>query len=238
MIVAILAGGEGTRLKEITKNKPKVLAKVKGKDPFLKIQLDYFSKYSEIKAIYLLTKKFESQVKRFVDVIQEKYKFKISIISDGKRKLGTGGAIKKFSNNIRKDFILIYGDTFPTFNLRYLIKRRYNKKNYMVIFKNNNLYDLSNIKINKNMIVDYNKDKSMKLIYSYIDYGIMLFRYQELSKINKFIKYVNFDLSIYLKRLIEEKKLYYLLTEKRFYEIGKREALKKFINYYNNSNSK
>ena len=237
MIVAILAGGEGTRLKEITKDRPKVLAKIKGKDPFLKIQLDYFSKYSEIKIIYLLTKKFESQIKSFVNSIQEKYKFKICVISDGRKKLGTGGAIKKFSNSVRKDFILIYGDTFPTFNLRYLINKQYNKNNYMVIFKNNNLYDLSNIKINKNIIVDYNKDKSTKLIYSYIDYGIMLFRYQDISKINKFIKEINFDLSIYLKRLSEKKKLYYLLTGKRFYEIGKKQSLKKFINYYNNSNS-
>ena len=70
MIIAILAGGRGTRLKKILKNKPKSLAKINEDTPFLKLQLDYFSKYKDIETIYLLTSNFESQIKRYVRSIE------------------------------------------------------------------------------------------------------------------------------------------------------------------------
>ena len=235
MIIAILAGGQGTRLKKILKNKPKSLAKINEDTPFLKLQLDYFSKYKDIETIYLLTSNFESQIKRYVRSIKHKYKFKIKFSSDMDKNSGTGGAIKNFIKKIKEDFILIYGDTYPIFNLTYLLRRFNSKKSIMVIFKNNNLYDNSNIEINKENITKYDKSKFENDNFQYIDYGIIYFKYDHLKDINNTLKNKYFDLSLYIKKLIFKKKLNYLKTKKRFYEIGKIESYKEFIDYYNNT---
>ena len=235
MIIAILAGGRGTRLKKILKNKPKSLAKINEDTPFLKLQLDYFSKYKDIETIYLLTSNFESQIKRYVRSIKHKYKFKIKFSSDMDKNSGTGGAIKNFIKKIKEDFILIYGDTYPIFNLTYLLRRFNSKKSIMVIFKNNNLYDNSNIEINKENITKYDKSKFENDNFQYIDYGIIYFKYDHLKDINNTLKNKYFDLSLYIKKLIFKKKLNYLKTKKRFYEIGKIESYKEFIDYYNNT---
>ena len=234
MIIAILAGGRGTRLKKILKNKPKSLAEINEDTPFLKLQLDYFSKYKNIKSIYLLTSNFESQIKKYVKSIKHKYKFKIKFSSDIDKNSGTGGALKNFIKKIKDDFILIYGDTYPIFNLTYLLRRINSKKTIMVIFKNNNLYDYSNIKINREIITKYDKSNVKNDNFQYIDYGIIYFKYDHLKDINT-LKNKKFDLSLYLENLILNKKLSFLITKKRFYEIGKIESYKEFIYYYNNS---
>ena len=72
-----LAGGRGTRLKNI-KNKPKSLAKINKDTPFLKLQLDYFSKYKDIETIYLLTSNFESQIKRYVKTLKININLKLN----------------------------------------------------------------------------------------------------------------------------------------------------------------
>ena len=234
MIIAILAGGRGTRLKKILKNKPKSLAEINEDTPFLKLQLDYFSKYKNIKSIYLLTSNFESQIKKYIKSIKHKYKFKIKFSSDIDKNSGTGGALKNFIKKIKDDFILIYGDTYPIFNLTYLLRRINSKKTIMVIFKNNNLYDYSNIKINREIITKYDKSNVKNDNFQYIDYGIIYFKYDHLKDINT-LKNKKFDLSLYLENLILNKKLSFLITKKRFYEIGKIESYKEFIYYYNNT---
>ena len=221
MIIAILAGGRGTRLKKILKNKPKSLAKINEDTPFLKLQLDYFSKYKDIETIYLLTSNFESQIKRYVRSIKHKYKFKIKFSSDMDKNSGTGGAIKNFIKKIKEDFILIYGDTYPIFNLTYLLRRFNSKKSIMVIFKNNNLYDNSNIEINKENITKYDKSKFENDNFQYIDYGIIYFKYDHLKDINNTLKNKYFDLSLYIKKLIFKKKLNYLKTKKDFTKLEK-----------------
>ena len=77
MIIAILAGGRGTRLKKILKNKTKSLAKINEDTPFLKLQLDYFSKYKDIETIYLLIN-FESQIKDMQEALNININLKLN----------------------------------------------------------------------------------------------------------------------------------------------------------------
>ena len=53
MILVILAGGKGLRLKELTKNNPKPMVKI-NKRPFLEKLILNYSKYNLEKFLYLL----------------------------------------------------------------------------------------------------------------------------------------------------------------------------------------
>ena len=87
----ILSGGKGTRVKKYTKKIPKCLIKI-NKLPFIHHQLNYLKK-NDIKSVIISTgykaSKVDHYLKKNIDFI--KYK----TVRDGKKLLGSGGAIIK-----------------------------------------------------------------------------------------------------------------------------------------------
>ena len=75
------------------------------------------------------------------------------------RRLGTGGALKKAKKKLFENFFLIYGDTYPQINFNRLKKIHFKKKlpYTMVVYKNMNKLDKSNIFIKKRKVVNYSK---------------------------------------------------------------------------------
>ena len=137
----ILSGGRGIRVKKYTRNIPKCLIEINGK-PFLYHQLKYLKK-NNIKGVIILVgylgEKVKSYLEKNIDFI------KVKVVSDGKKLLGTGGAVLKSLNYLKKNFFVIYGDSYLNFNLKKLINK--NTIATMAIFKNQNKYDRSNIEI-------------------------------------------------------------------------------------------
>ena len=89
--VIILSGGKGARVKKYTKKIPKCLIEINGK-PFLYRQLEYLKKNNikdVIVSVNYLGGKIKSYLKKNIDFINTK------IVNDGKKPLGTGGAIIK-----------------------------------------------------------------------------------------------------------------------------------------------
>ena len=90
----ILSGGRGIRVKKYTRNIPKCLIEINGK-PFLYHQLKYLKK-NNIKSVIILVgylgEKVKSYLEKNIDFI------KVKVVSDGKKLLGTGGAILKSLN--------------------------------------------------------------------------------------------------------------------------------------------
>ncbi len=111
--ILILAGGFGTRLKEVTKNIPKCLVEVSGK-PFLYWLIEYFKKQGFLN-ITISTGYLSTQV---IDYIHNEYnqtdnpEINITCIVEPEP-LGTGGAIKYCANNRKepKKFLIANGDT-------------------------------------------------------------------------------------------------------------------------------
>ena len=150
--LVILVGGRGTRLGKITNNVPKPLIKIDDK-PFLDLLLSKLIKYN-FKKIYLLCSYKKN-------IFFQKYNnlkihnSKIICIDEGKQK-GTGGALFKLKKYLKKNFIMINGDTFFDINLNILKKRNLKNNSIFVALSNTkkskNNYLIKNLALNKNKV--------------------------------------------------------------------------------------
>ena len=223
--VVILAGGYGKRLGLLTKKKPKSLLTFNSKT-FIFHQIKYFQKKG-IKNFLILIGHDGEKIKKQIS----KYKFSylnVDFSHDGKKNIGTGGALKKAKSKLFKNFFLIYGDTFPQINILKLKEAHLKKtsKFTMCIYRNNDKYDKSNIILKNKKISKYSKSLTNA---KYIDYGV--------SMLNKSIilssKKSSFDLKNIINQLLTKNLLNYFIVKKRFYEIGSFEGIKQFKSFIN-----
>ncbi len=219
--VIILCGGRGSRIKKITKKKPKCLIDFYGK-PFLFYQLNYLKK-NHIKNVILSVgykaEMIKNYIKNHIDFIN------VKIVNDGKNLLGTGGAVKKSIKFLKKNFYVIYGDSYLNFKLKNL--KFNNQISSMAIYKNQNKYDKSNVERKKTNFIIYDKSKKIN-DYKYIDYGVS---YLEKKIFKNFKKNTRFDLSNLLQKISKNSKLKGYVVKKRFYEIGSYSGIKQFKNF-------
>ncbi|AIH04364.1 MULTISPECIES: nucleotidyltransferase family protein [Thermodesulfobacterium] len=125
----VLAGGLGTRLRNVIKDIPKPMADINGK-PFLEYVLKYLS-HMEIKNVVLsVGYKHESIINYFGNsFLNLGLKYSIE-----EKPLGTGGAIKKSLNLINsKDVFVLNGDTIFLVDLRDFYRFHKSKKSFVTI---------------------------------------------------------------------------------------------------------
>ncbi len=109
----ILAGGKGTRLKEVVSDIPKVMAPVNGR-PFLEYLLDYMEHYIIDHVVLSVGYMHESIIKHFGD----QYKSIRIDYTIEEEPLGTGGGIKQAFKLINGNRAFIFnGDTMFRLNL-------------------------------------------------------------------------------------------------------------------------
>jgi mannose-1-phosphate guanylyltransferase / phosphomannomutase len=121
--VVILAGGKGTRLKKLLKNKSKCLAIVNKKTILEKIY--FILNKQSFNSIYIIINKTQTDIVNFI----QKKKLHIKIIFEDQY-LGDGGALSnlKIIDNFRKKkFIIINGDLLINFNFKKFLT--FHKKN-------------------------------------------------------------------------------------------------------------
>lgn len=211
--VAILAGGLGSRLKTLTKKKPKSLIKIDG-EPFIIKQLKILQAQG-FKKVVICLGHLSEQVKKEI----RSYNFDMNILFsfDGKDLLGTGGAIKKAFKKLSNPFVVIYGDVYFNLNFKkilYLFENFFFNDSLMIVHRNRRNYEKSNIQLlkkNKILYDKFNTNKKMK----YIDHGISVFNKKSFKKTKK-----KFDLSELQSKLSYKRKLYGYITKKQSYEIG------------------
>ncbi len=206
----ILCGGKGTRVSRFTKHIPKCLIDINGK-PFLYHQLK-FLKQNDIKKVIISTGYLSKNIKNYLKKNINFINFKVQ--DDGKKLLGTGGAILKSINLLKKNFFVIYGDSYLRFKLKNL---KIDKKiSTMAIFKNNNKYDKSNVELKRSSYIVYHEKKNKKK-FNYIDYGTS---YLNKNIFKNYKKNVKFDLSSLFQDISKKNMLKGYKVKKRFYEIG------------------
>ena len=226
MQIVILCGGKATRLYPLTKKIPKSMMRFEGK-PFLEQQLDLLKKNRIFDIVLCVGYKAEQIKKYFGD--GKNFGVEIKYSSDKKRLLGTGGALKKAENLLEDSFLVMWGDSYLPFNFQKAIKffKKSNKSGMLIVFKNLNKYEPSNVEVKNNLVKSYSKKKKTKKM-KYIDYGVSIYRKEVLKYLprNQVC-----DLTKLQQVLIKKRQLLAYPAEKRFYQIGSPDGLEELKNY-------
>jgi len=204
------------------------MIKISGK-PFLEYQLDLLKK-NKIFDIVLCVGVFGEQIKKY---FKDGSNFGVNIKYSWESKaLGTGGAIKNALPLLEDSFFTMYGDSYLLFDYEDAENyfKRSNLPGMMTVYRNENLYEPSNVLIKNHLISEYDK-KNHKNTFKYIDYGINAFK----KSIFKNYEKEAFDLSEIHQKLIEEKKLLAYEAKQRFYQIGNPIGLREFKDMLKNN---
>lgn len=213
--VAILAGGLATRLQPLTEKLPKVLLPVAGK-PFLAHQLELLKRQGINRVILCLGHLGDLVQKEFGT--GQSFGVQLDYSFDGAKLLGTGGAIRHALPKLGKRFFVTYGDSYLPTPFAPITEFFANcgKSAVMTVYRNEGLYDASNVVFRAGEIIMYDKKKRLKTMH-HIDYGLSLFR---ASVFQGWPAGQPFDLAEVLQKLVAEHDLAGFEVPSRFYEIG------------------
>jgi N-acetyl-alpha-D-muramate 1-phosphate uridylyltransferase len=213
--VAILAGGLATRLRPLTEKIPKVLLPVAGK-PFLAHQLALLKRQRIERAVICLGYLGELVQQTFGD--GRDFGVHLDYSFDGPALLGTGGALRQALPKLGEQFFVLYGDSYLTVPFGPIAEffAASKKEGLMTLYRNQGLYDTSNVVFRDGQILVYDKKARLPEMH-YIDYGLSLFNS------SAFLEWPlgrPFDLSEVMQRLLSRGGLAGFEVSERFYEIG------------------
>ena len=129
MKALILAGGFGTRLKEVISDRPKVMAPVNGK-PFLEYIIQLLRR-NGIKEIVISLGYLGDYIRAYFGD-GTNFGVKIEYVVED-FPLGTGGALKNAETYFKEPFLVVNGDTYLETDLNHLITSHNNKKSLATI---------------------------------------------------------------------------------------------------------
>jgi NDP-sugar pyrophosphorylase family protein len=213
--VAILAGGLATRLRPITEKIPKSLVSVAGR-PFLAHQLELLRSRG-IRHVVLCVGYLGEMIQRdFGDGsacgVSLEYSF------DGPKLLGTGGAIKQAIPKLGEEFFVLYGDSYLPIEYAPIAEffHRSGKPGLMTVYRNEGLYDTSNVVFADGEIKVYDKKTRLPEM-RHIDYGLSLLKS---AVFDSYPGDQPFDLAQVMSDLVRQKQLAGYEVPERFYEMG------------------
>ena len=226
MQMVVLCGGLATRLGDLAKNIPKSMIEIDGK-PFLEYQIENLKNHS-IRDLVLCVGHLSEQIENYFGD-GKKFGVNIQYSHDGDKPLGSIGAIKNAEPLLEDEFFIMYGDSYLSvdFQKAYSFFIQNNKLGLMVVYKNYDKYDKSNIVVKDNMVVKYGKNnRTNDMIY--IDYGTSVIRKKALDLIPKNTFYTTGQ---FFSDLIKKEELLAFEAKKRFYHIGNPESLEEFRHF-------
>ena len=172
----ILAGGLGTRLREVVPELPKALAPVNNK-PFLDIILSALSKWECIEKVVIAVGYMADKIiERYKDT--SRYNFKI-LFSVEEELLGTGGAIKKVLPQTETDNVLVLnGDSYVETDLYDLVKKHMemNASMTIVLREVENASRYGRVKLNSDNRIACFEEKTPEPSKGYINAGMYLIK--------------------------------------------------------------
>ena len=226
MQIAILAGGLATRLQPLTENIPKSMIMIEG-EPFLRYQLD-FLKRDNITDIVLCVGYLSGEIETYFGD-GKRFGVDIKYSKEDERLLGTAGALKNAERLLEEEFFVMYGDSYLFLNFKEVFWhfQKFNKSALMVIYKNYDKYDKSNVVAEEGMVKKYDKKHKTKDMV-FIDYGVSILRKEVLDMVPENQVY---SLEELFPALIKQNEVLAFETKKKFYEIGSYGGLEEFKKY-------
>lgn len=223
MQAVILAGGLGIRLRPLTDRIPKPMIMVHGK-PFLEYQIELLLRHG-IMRVVLCVGHLGHVVKRYFGD-GSRFGVDIRYSEDGQRLLGTVGALKRAEPLLDDEFFLIYGDSYLLLDYAAVMSyfQRQDRLALMVIYRNENRYERSNVAAADGFVKAYDKEKQTPEMV-YINYGVSVLRKEALLHVPPRRVYSQEEL---YGRFIQERQLLAYETDQRFYEVGSPDGLAEF----------
>lgn len=227
--VIVLAGGEGTRLRNVIADIPKPLAPINGR-PFLDILLSQLSRFDDInKVVLAVGYKAEMILDRYGGCPD--YNFEI-VFSIEKKLLGTGGAIKQaISFTGTDDIIVLNGDTYVeiSFDDLFMFHRNRNAFVTVVLKEVDNVRRYGNVRIdNKNKVLLF-EEKQNTNKQGLINAGVYLVKKSCFDNVEP-SKVISFEREI-LPELVEKDRVYGFVVNGKFIDIGIPETYKEAPEY-------
>ncbi len=223
--VIILCGGRGSRLKSITKNKPKPLVKI-GDRPFLDILIAYLSKFGLRRFILALGYKADKVHEHFLKGPDRGSKIFFSL---EKTPLGTGGAVKNAQHLVLNDyFFVLNGDSFYDIDLSGFLRFCLKKKAFLgaiALKKIKSGKDYGTIATDTHGRITSFNEKNKISKNCFINGGIYIFKKNIFSKMPRHKKF-SLENDIFTK-LAGVKGFYGYRTKGFFIDIGTPQRLKK-----------
>jgi len=225
MQMAILCGGLATRLGDIAKNIPKSMIPIENK-PFLEYQIENLKK-QDIKDIVLCVGHLSEKIEEYFGD-GSSFGVNIKYSYDGDKPLGSIGAIKNAEPLLDDVFFIMYGDSYLSvdFQKAYSFFKEQDKQALMVVYKNNDKYDKSNLIVKDNMVTNYGDKNAV-----YIDYGTSILSKKALEDIPKNTMFSTGEL---FSNLIKKNELLAYEAKERFYHIGNPDALEELKSFIKN----
>ncbi len=220
LTVAILAGGQATRLRPMTETVPKSLLELNG-EPFAAHQLRLLREKG-IERVVLCVGHLGESIQRAIGDgaalgLQVDYSF------DGPVLLGTAGAIKNALPKLGESFFVMYGDSYLPCDYD-AIARSFESSAMlalMTVFRNEGKWDTSNVEFEASeagggKILAYSKTNRTPRM-RYIDYGLGVFRAEAFQSMPEGKAC---DLAELYGDLLQRRQLAAFEVRERFYEIG------------------
>jgi N-acetyl-alpha-D-muramate 1-phosphate uridylyltransferase len=219
---AILVGGLGTRLGDLTKGTPKPMVLVGGK-PFLEHEIGLLRR-SGIEDIVLCLGYLGEKVEaHFGD--GSKWGVRLRYSYDGPRLLGPAGALKRAEPLLGDRFFVTYGDAYLRMDYRGMMEALVDsgRMGVMAVYENHGKYGRSDVVVSAGRVVRYDKGGGGGM--EWVNFGVSALARRALAFIPEGEE---FGEEAFYGELIRRGELLAFPVSDRFYEIGTPAALSEF----------
>jgi NDP-sugar pyrophosphorylase family protein len=219
--VVILAGGLATRLRPLTDKIPKALVEI-GNEPFIAHQLRLLRSRGVDRVVLCLGYRGE-MVQDFVGD-GSGFGMRIEYSFDGPVLRGTAGAIHQALPLLPEAFFVLYGDSYLPcdYGAAQEIFLASGKTALMSVYRNEGLWDASNVEFAGGRILAYDK-KNRTARMHHIDYGLGAFHRRAFESMAPDSVQ---DLTALYQELLAQGELTAFEAPERFYEIGSVEGIR------------
>jgi len=172
--VVLLAGGKGTRMREMTEDLPKPMVRI-GNIPVLDHLINIFNHFGEFEFI-VCTGYLEEKIREYY-----KNREDVEVVFTG-IETQTGGRIKKIAEKLDENFIVTYGDGLANVSINKLIDFHFSQKTLGTMTVTNPTSRFGLVEFdNKNLVEKFVEKPKLQ---GFVNIGFMVFN-------NKFLEYLD-----------------------------------------------
>lgn len=223
MQCVVLAGGLGTRMSRFTSTLPKALIPVRGV-PFLRLKLEGLADQGVTDVIIStghLGDQIEDEVRNHAPAGQT-----VRCIADGPELLGTGGALRRVSEEVDLDqsFLLTYGDSHLPCDHRHVFES-FDPAHFdglMTLWPVGATGERPNATLSADRVTDYDK-QTLTPAMAWVDYGLLVLKRDAVEQMIP--PRTPCDLANFCSQLARTGRLQGLEVPERYFEIGSEAGL-------------